>query len=130
MALFFFLVFSFINEDWIFTNEIIIDCDGQQFTLEVDFSKLETEILWGDIWETTVFTDAAVNDLGISGNEIVDFEPIVSAMTTASKVTVRFRGDGGKKDVNIPASHIEQLSGFWTTYQILLDNPSLVSVLM
>ena len=125
--MFFGLTFGFIDEDWIFTNEIIIDCDGQQFTLEYEFSDLETRIGWGYISEMAGFLDMGF-DASEGGNVFVDLDPIVSAMTTAAKVTVRFSGDG-KKDVTIPDSQIEQLSGFWTAYQILMGDPSLVSAL-
>ena len=125
--MFFGLTFGFIDEDCIFTNEIIIDCDGQQFTLEYEFSDLETRIGWGYISEMAGFLDMGF-DASEGGNVFVDLDPIVSAMTTAAKVTVRFSGDG-KKDVTIPDSQIEQLSGFWTAYQILMGDPSLVSAL-
>ena len=58
----------------------------------------------------------------------IDVEPIVTAMNTAEKVSVRFKGDG-YKDVTIPKSQVEQFNGFWIAYNILNDNPDLISVI-
>ena len=126
----FMLYFGFRQEDWIFMDEIIIDCDGTQFKLAVDFTDRMTDISGGTIAEANVYIDIGKEFGILLGREsrIVDFEPIVSAMGRANEVRIRFHGDG-YKDVSIPKSQIEQLSGFWTAYQILLDDPSLVSAL-
>lgn len=124
----FYLGLGFTNPDWIFMDEIIIDCDGKQFDLEVSYKNRNTEVGWGTIGEVASFGDVP-RFVGID-NVFIDAEPIVEAMRTANTVTVRFRGDGGTKDVTIPSSHIEQVVMMWDISKILEEDASLVNALM
>ena len=58
-----------------------------------------------------------------------DLEAIVKSMGEAEKVTVRFKGSGGHKDVTIPSAHIEQVCNLWKVYQILEEDRTLISQL-
>ena len=126
----FMLYMGFRQDDWIFMKEIIIDCDGKQFKLDVDYWDRITDISWGSIAEAAPFLHVEKDILGYLSNDsrAIDAEPIITAMKTAEKVSVRFRGDG-YKDVTIPKSQVEQLNGFWIAYNILNDNPDLISVI-
>lgn len=124
----FYLAFGFLNKDWIFMDEIIIDCDGKQFNLEVSYKNRQTDVGWGTIAEMTAFAD--VPQFMRDNDVFIDAKPIVEAMRTANTVTVRFRGDDGKKDVTIPKSHIEQVVMMWDIFKILEEDASLVGALM
>ena len=126
----FLLYLGFRQDDWIFMEEIIIDCDGHQFKLKVDYWDRITDISWGSIAEAAGFMHVEKDVLGYLSGEsrAIDVEPIVTAMNTAEKVSVRFKGDG-YKDVTIPKSQVEQFNGFWIAYNILKDNPDLISVI-
>lgn len=124
----FYLALGFLNKDWIFMDEIIIDCDGKQFNLEVSYKNRQTDVGWGTIAEMTAFAD--VPQFMRDNDVFIDAKPIVEAMRTANTVTVRFRGDDGKKDVTIPKSHIEQVVMMWDISKILEEDASLVGALM
>ena len=124
------LYMGFRQDDWIFMDEIIIDCDGKQFKLAVNYWDRITDIGWGSIAEAAPFVHVGKEILGYLPNDsgAIDAEPIITAMKTAEKVSVRFRGDG-YKDVTIPKSQVEQINGFWIAYNILENNPDLISVI-
>ena len=117
--------FGFRQDDWIFMDEIIVDCDGKQFELTVDYDTRTTKVGWSGILELTFFMDWDYK----AENNVLPLEPMVNAMTTANEVCVRFRGDDGIKDVTISSSQISQIKQMWDIYQILKEDPSLVSVL-
>lgn len=120
----FMLTFGFKNKEWIFTDEIIVDCGKSQIRLPIDYSNLQMQIGYGEIYEWA--------NLGYSrgsiSNSIENPELLIQAMTDAEKVVVRFSGKG-YKDVTIPTAHIKQISNIWKLYNILKDNPTLVSQL-
>ena len=126
----FYVFFGFKNNNWIFMDKITIDCDGNQFVLQVDYSNSSRKIGYGGISEAAAFLDAPLPSVFSDDNSLfVDLEPIVTAMNAATTVTVRFSGDG-HKDVTIPKIQIEELNGFWVAYTILKDNPDLISVIV
>lgn len=125
----FYVFFGFKNNNWIFMDKITIDCDGNQFILQVDYSNSSRKVGYGEISEAAGFSDEPLLGALTDYNSMfVDLEPIINAMNDATKVTVRFSGKG-HKDVTIPRSQIEELNGFWIAYNILKSNPDLVSVI-
>ena len=121
------ILFGFLNRDWIFTDSIIIDCGKKQFTLPVDRSASQRDVLWGGICERMVYIH---NKWNSSIYEYYrDLEEIVKSMGEAEKVTIRFKGSGGHKDVTIPSAHIEQVCNLWKVYQILEEDRTLISQL-
>ena len=119
----FFLYWGFENSSWIFMKNIIIDCDGKQYSVEVDYFDRITDISGGNIKEAYGVVDSDYNY-----EQLMNLEPIINSMIEADKVTVRFKGDG-YIDKIIPKSHITEIYALWQIYNALKDNPDLISEL-
>ncbi len=118
-------IFAEYNEDLIFTDNIIIDCDGRQVTKSVSSLQRKTDIGFGETCEMVVFLDGP----GIIQFE-ADFAPIVDSMRKAQEVTIRFSGSGGRKDVTVSQSQIDNFAVVWDVYQILERDPTLIKELL
>lgn len=120
----FYLYWGFANDSWIFMKQILIDCDGTQYTVKVDYFDRITEVSRGDIMEAY-----SVVDSKLAHDRWMNLEPIVKSMVNANKVTIRFRGDDYYIDKVIPKSHINEINTLWQIYKVLKDNPELISEL-
>lgn len=119
----FFLYWGFENSSWIFMQKIIIDCDGTQYSIEVNYFDRITDISGGNIKEAY-----AVADSDYDYKQLMKLEPMINSMVGADKVTIRFKGDGYIDKV-IPKSHITEIYALWEIYNVLKDNPDLISEL-
>lgn len=119
----FYLYLGFQNDSWIFMEKIIIDCDGKQYTISVDYWDRITDVSGGDIREAYGIIH------GTNGyDHFMNLEPVINSMINAEVVTVRFDGDG-KIDKVIPKKHINEIDILWQIYNVLKDNPELISEL-
>lgn len=123
----FLLYLGFRQDDWIFMEQIIVDCDGEQYRLSVDYWDRITDISGGTIAEIAMFmhfdSEYDIDD------QLINLEPMIRSMVSADTVTIRFRGEG-YKDVTIPKEQLVQLGVFWKVYQILEKDPTLVKELL
>lgn len=118
-------IFAEYNEDLIFTDNIIIDCDGRQVTKSVSSIQRKTDIGFGETCEIVVFLDGPGTIQGEA-----NFAPIVDSMKKAQEVTIRFSGSGGYKDVSVSQSQINNFVMTWDVYQILERDPTLIKELL
>jgi len=122
------LMFVFTNKDWIFTDNIIIDCGNQQFTLKADYLNSKRDVGYGFIGEVMVYLDDTTNEFSnVAG--LINIRPIIEAMNQSEKITVRFKGSEGHKDMTVPSAHVEQICNLWKIYKILEEDHTLVSYL-
>lgn len=124
------MYFSFVHDSWIFMDTIFIDCDGTQFSLKVDSSKRNTDVFWwGKIYEGTLYSHIPDStEAGANGH--ADLGDIVKAFESSDRITVRYSGTGGYKDVTLTKNEIKNVANMWTVYQILYNDASLVNALM
>ena len=124
----FYLFLGFFATDWIFTEKITIDCDGRQFTYDVDYVDLITKVGSGAIAEvyplmhsTSLSYDNRVNNL----------TALIDAASSAEAVRVRFYGSygNGAKDFTISSNQLAEIKTLWELNTILSKNPKLVSKL-
>lgn len=121
------LTLGFSNREWIFTDKVIIDCDGKQYIHNVDYSRRVTKVARGTIWEAVGIIDNP--SAKWFDNMFDDLEPVIDSMRNANTVTIRFSGSSGTKDVVVPIEHIKQAVTIWDIYKILSEDPSLISAL-
>lgn len=122
----FFLAFILVDKNLIFTDTVLVDCDGKQFAFPVDRLDLHTSMLSnGYIIEIASFGHSELFSSGTARN----LRPVVEAMHSAEKVTVRFKGSRGYKDITVPSSHVQGVYALWRIYEILGKDVSLISYL-
>ena len=120
----FFLFIGFWKDSWIFMDEIIIDCDETQYKISVDYFDRKTQISGGDIMEAYYLIDGTGYN-----KQFMKLEPVINSMNNANNVTIRFKGDEGTLDKVIPKSHITEIYTLWQVYNVLNEDPTLVSKL-
>ncbi|MBR4346974.1 MAG: zinc ribbon domain-containing protein [Oscillospiraceae bacterium] len=119
------LSFGFTRSTWIFTDTIIVDCDGRQFRYYVGYSERETNVDHGDIQEVWYAEDKNSTLLFNDVNTANDFSALIEAMESAKAVKVRFSGSKGHIDKTLPQAEINRITVYWRVYQILLRDPLL-----
>lgn len=127
----FVLTVGFEQDDWIFMDKVTFDCDGKQFKWDVTYSDRETQVLGGGTiseWVSRLDSEPFSLLSGID-SRIDNMQPLIDAMRGASKVKVRFSGDG-YRDVTISNSHIQQVVDLWDIYQLLKEDPTLAKELV
>lgn len=122
--------FSFINDNWIFMDTIFIDCVGTQFSLKVDASDRMTDVLFGGKIIEGVNYYHIPNSTEAGANGHADLSNIVDAIESSNKITVRFSGKGGYKDIILTRDDVKDVSNIWIIYSLLYENPSLVNALI
>lgn len=110
---------GFTEDDWIFMNKIIVDCDGQQFSFTVDYGDRDTNVSGGEVTEvwTVIHTTAYSYD-----SQYKDLTKMMTAMETAKSVKIRFSGSDGHYDYSIPQSEVNNIVVYWKVYNILDKN--------
>ncbi|WP_191434643.1 hypothetical protein [Flavonifractor sp. An112] len=113
------LMVGFMDNNWIFMDNVLFDCDGEQFSYELDYFDVSRDVGWGYIIEVAPLIHSSKNNLA----------GLIAALQTAQTVTVRFSGSEGRKDVTIPKAHCQEVQMMWEISQILTRNPDLISIL-
>lgn len=120
----FIMSFGYIADSWVFIDDIIVDCDGEQFKYNVSYLDATTTIGSENVAEAHSFAHSTY----IKTNKIRNLEPLMNCIMGCDNVVIRFKGTRSR-DYVIPKSHIEQLRSMWELYNILDENPELISEL-
>ncbi len=122
------IAFAFVRSDWIFTDELIINCDDYQirFDVENQYSDLREVLNGGDIFEACVIAHASYDTSG----PIKNLSEMIEHMSSAKSVKVRFSGSKGNYDVELRDDEIKAIVNLWELYEIIHLNPELISYLM
>lgn len=128
------ITLGFVANNWIFMDSILVDCDGTQYNIDVDYSNRKTHVSYGGIGEMYTVADqnSIVDGMSISSGNIeqsFDLSSVVTSMSNANKITIRFQGSGGKKDIIVSKQEVAQINAIWEIYQILKNDPSLIAYL-
>ncbi len=118
--------FSFIRSDWIFTEKIIVDCDGKQNRFEVKylFNDLRDVLFNGDIFEACVILHTEDNR---STGSVQNLTTMIENIAAAESVKIRFDGSDGNYDVELSDEEINAIVDTWELFEILNSDPDLIS---
>jgi hypothetical protein len=111
------LSIGFQNADWVFTEKIIFNCDGENFAFDDLPDEPTREVIWGDgIYEmyTIVLTaNELVPDLLLKTS-------FMQSMLAAKTVKVRFDGSRRVADRTLSKKDIQNLSKAYEVYKKLV----------
>ena len=117
------MAFGFVQDNWLFIDRLVIDYDGKQSTFNISWSQRNSRVLDGGRgiaeWYTVIH----------SPNPAQHRSTLIESMISADNVTIRFGGDRGRRDFEIPESHLNELAVLWKIYNIVERNLNLMPYL-
>jgi hypothetical protein len=139
---------GFIQDDWMFLEEIIWACDEERFSWDIPSYERETEIFGGMVFEGyrclgmqpyhSKYNDTSdlsvaeklAREVVFENGTIINCADLLKAISESTDVTIRFRGDKGNVDCKITLSERNAIVSLWELYEILDFDISLFDKLL
>ncbi|MDD4564252.1 MAG: zinc ribbon domain-containing protein [Eubacteriales bacterium] len=127
------IVTGFQQDDWIFTENIKIDCDGTQYDYDVAYEDRNTQVIFGGgiaEWVVLMHDDTGMDELAdmTEATAFTDLSPLINSIRNSSSVRIRFTGEG-YKDVTIPYNQCQEVGILWDVFKLLEQDGSVIEQL-
>lgn len=108
------LVLGCINDNWLLIDSLTIDCDGTQYTYDVDVASNSRDIL-----TSNTFVEIIKLPDVVQSEDYYDLSNLINAMSSAQTVTVYFSGSGGEQSLIVSPNHISEITVMWDIFQAI-----------
>ena len=105
------LMAGFVKEDWVFFKKIVINSDGQKYTIDFDYFKNK--------YKDVIKGKVIVEIIDVSAKPHIDF---LKRIAQSKKTIIRYQGDNYKYDVVVSQKQKDALKRILRYYELASSN--------